>query len=200
MQRVFGKKQSDLSENDFTPLVELAEEIAERNGKQVNVVLQIEKDLEQLPNRLREPVLQMMTQFVRNAVLHGIERPIDRLAARKHPIGNVDICAQHRPDYQDKLIFAVRDDGRGINYPALRRRAVQFGYASVSTIASWKSQQLDTLLFETGFTTMDRPTIDGGRGVGLDAVKDLTTKMGGTVSVFSAPGQFCEFRLEIPIA
>jgi HAMP domain-containing protein/signal transduction histidine kinase len=200
MQRVFGRKQTDLSENDFTPLIHLAEEIAERNGKQVNVELRIEKDLERLPMRLREPVLLMMTQFVRNAVLHGIERPIDRLAARKHPIGNIEIRAGHRLDYRERVFFAVRDDGRGINYPVLRRRAVQLGYASVSTIASWKSQQLDTLLFETGFTTMDRPTMDGGRGVGLDAVKDLTAKLGGTVSVSSGPGQFCEFRLEIPIA
>jgi chemotaxis protein histidine kinase CheA len=46
---------------------------------------------------------------------------------------------------------------------------------------------------------MDRPTTDGGRGVGLDAVRDLTSKMGGTISVASEQGQSCEFRLEIPV-
>ena len=42
--------------------------------------------------------------------------------------------------------------------------------------------------------------MDGGRGVGLDAVKDLTAKLGGQLNVSSKQGQFCEFRLEIPVA
>lgn len=199
MQRAFGKKHGENDETDFTPLVDLAEEIAGRNSKQVNVELEIDEHLERLPGRLREPVQMMMTQLVRNAILHGIEVPTERLAARKHPIGNIRICAHYRPEYQERIILAVRDDGRGINYQVLRRRAVQLGYASVSTIAAWTHQQLENLLFETGFTTMDRPTMDGGRGVGLDAVRDLTSKMGGTVSVASEQGQYCEVRLEIPV-
>jgi chemotaxis protein histidine kinase CheA len=94
----------------------------------------------------------------------------------------------------------VRDDGRGLDYDLLRRRAVQLGYGSMKTIEGWTPQQLIDLLFETGFTTMDRPTTDGGRGVGLDAVRDLTAKMGGLLNVLSNQGQFCEFRLEIPVA
>jgi chemotaxis protein histidine kinase CheA len=199
MQRAFGKKHGESDQTDFAPLVDLAEEIAERNGKQVDVELEIEDNLARLPGRLREPVQMMMTQLVRNAILHGIEVPTERLAARKHPIGNIRIRAQYRPEYQQRIILAVRDDGRGINYQVLRRRAVQLGYASVSTIAAWTHQQLENLMFETGFTTMDRPTMDGGRGVGLDAVRDLTSKMGGTVSVASEQGQYCEFQLEIPV-
>ncbi len=199
MQRVFGKKHGEADQTDFTPLVDLAEEIAERNNKQVNVELDIEEHLWRLPGRMREPVQMMMTQLVRNAILHGIELPTERLAARKHPIGNIRICASFRPEFEERIILTVRDDGRGINYQVLRRRAVQLGYASVSTIAAWTHQQLENLLFETGFTTMDRPTMDGGRGVGLDAVRDLTLKMGGTVSVVSEQGEFCEFRLEIPV-
>jgi signal transduction histidine kinase/HAMP domain-containing protein len=199
MQRVFGKKHGDSDQTDFAPLVELAEEIAERHGKQIKVELDIEERLARFPGRLREPVQMMMTQLVRNAILHGIELPTERLAARKHPIGNIRIGAHYEAEYKERIILAVRDDGQGINYQVLRRRAVQLGYASVSTIAAWTHPQLENLLFETGFTTMDRPTIDGGRGVGLDAVRDLTSKMGGTVSVASEQGQYCEFRLEIPV-
>jgi chemotaxis protein histidine kinase CheA len=47
---------------------------------------------------------------------------------------------------------------------------------------------------------MDRPTMDGGRGVGLDAVRDLIAKLGGVLNVLSHEGEFCEFRLEIPTA
>ena len=200
MQKVFGKGAGESSQTDFGPLVELAEEIAQRNGKQVRVDLQIKDGLARLPNPLREPVQMMMTQLVRNAVLHGIEAPSERLAERKHPVGEIQIYAYRLTENEKKIILAVRDDGRGINYQLLRRRAVQLGYASANSIEAWTQQQLNSLLFETGFTTMDRPTMDGGRGVGLDAVKDLTAKMGGLLNVSSKQGQFCEFRLEIPVA
>jgi HAMP domain-containing protein/signal transduction histidine kinase len=200
MQKVFGKGGGQGTQSDFTPLVELAEEVAERNGKQVRVVLQIKDGFARLPNPLREPVQMMMTQLVRNAVLHGIEPPSERLAQRKHPVGEIQICAHRLVENGKKIVLTVRDDGRGLDYDLLRRRAVQLGYGSVKTVEAWKPQQLIDLLFETGFTTMDRPTTDGGRGVGLDAVRDLTAKMGGMLNVLSIQGQFCEFRLEIPIA
>jgi HAMP domain-containing protein/signal transduction histidine kinase len=200
MQKVFGKESRGDSNNDFTPLVELAQEIAERNGKQVRVNLQITDGLARLPNPLREPIQMMMTQLVRNAVLHGIEPPSERLAQRKHPVGEIQISADRMTVNQKKIILTVRDDGRGLDYDLLRRRAVQLGYGNRETIQAWTPQRLIDLLFETGFTTMDRPTTDGGRGVGLDAVRDLTAKMGGFLNVLSNQGQFCEFRLEIPIA
>jgi two-component system chemotaxis sensor kinase CheA len=200
MQKVFGKEAGESGQTDFAPLVQLAEEIAQRNGKQVRVDVQMKDGLARLPNPLREPIQMMMTQLVRNAVLHGIESPAERLAERKHPVGEIQIYAYRLNEGERKIILAVRDDGRGINYQLLRRRAVQLGYASVSSIEAWTQQQLNNLLFETGFTTMDRPTTDGGRGVGLDAVRDLTAKMGGLVNVSSKQGQFCEFRLEIPVA
>jgi chemotaxis protein histidine kinase CheA len=200
MQKVFGKGTGEGIQSDFTPLVELAEEIAARNGKQVRVSLQLKDGLARLPNSLREPVQMMMTQLVRNAVLHGIEPPSERLARRKHPVGEIQICAYRLTESGKKIILTVRDDGRGLDYDLLRRRAVQLGYGSMKTIEGWTPQQLIDLLFETGFTTMDRPTTDGGRGVGLDAVRDLTAKMGGLLNVLSNQGQFCEFRLEIPVA
>jgi two-component system, chemotaxis family, sensor kinase CheA len=200
MQKVFGKGAGEGGLTDFAPLVELAEEIAQRNGKQVRVDVQMKDGLARLPNPLREPIQMMMTQLVRNAVLHGIESPSERLTERKHPVGEIQIHAYRLNESERKIILAVRDDGRGINYQLLRRRAVQLGYASVNSIEAWTQQQLNNLLFETGFTTMDRPTTDGGRGVGLDAVRDLIAKMGGVLSVSSNQGQFCEFRLEIPVA
>jgi HAMP domain-containing protein/signal transduction histidine kinase len=200
MQKVFGKGARDSDHNDFTPLYTLADEIAQRNGKQVRVDLQIQDDLARLASPLHEAVPTMLAQLVRNAVLHGIEAPGERLAHRKHPVGEIRICAYVQNEGAKKIILTVRDDGRGINYQLLRRRAVQLGYASVKAIGSWTEPQLMGLLFETGFTTMDRPTMDGGRGVGLDAVRDLIAKLGGVLNVSSQEGAFCEFRLEIPKA
>jgi HAMP domain-containing protein/HPt (histidine-containing phosphotransfer) domain-containing protein len=54
MQKVFGRTARDANQNDFTPLILLAAEIAERNGKQVRVNLQIQDGLERLNTPLRK--------------------------------------------------------------------------------------------------------------------------------------------------
>src|SRR3984893_13405590 len=54
MQKVFGKEAGESGQTDFAPLVQLAEEIAQRNGKQVRVDVQMKDGLARLPNPLRE--------------------------------------------------------------------------------------------------------------------------------------------------
>jgi sensor histidine kinase YesM len=198
MQRVFGVTGTEAKNADFEPLQELAEEVAERNGKRVRIDLRINENVTRLPDSLREPIRAMLTQVVRNAVIHGIESPKDRLAANKHPVGEIRIFAQKGSDH--KIIVAVRDDGRGISYELLKAKAVNLGYANSESIESWTLPQLTNLIFAPGFTTIDRPTIDGGRGVGLDAVRDLLTKLGGECSITSKLGLFTEFHLEIPFS
>jgi chemotaxis protein histidine kinase CheA len=196
MQEVFGKGQKRPGLGDFAPLVDLARDIASRNAKQVRVTLEIASDLGRLPQHLREPVQTMMTQLIRNAVIHGIELPSERLARKKQPTGAIRISAIRAADRM--LALAVRDDGRGISYEQLRQRAVELGYANLQEIREWNYQQLIDLLYQTGFTTLDRPTLDGGLGIGLDAVRDLAARHGGLLRVSSREGSYCEFRIELP--
>ena len=196
MQQVFGKGQKRQGVGDFVPLVDLARDIAARNAKQVLVKLEIASDLGRLPEHLREPVQTMMAQLIRNAVVHGIELPSERLVRKKPPIGAIRISANRTADRV--LTLAVRDDGRGICYELLRQRAVELGYANLQEIEEWNQQQLIDLLYQTGFTTLDSPTLDGGLGVGLDAVKDLAARHGGFLRVSSREGSYCEFRIELP--
>jgi signal transduction histidine kinase/HAMP domain-containing protein len=196
MQRVFGASDSESPPTDFGPLRELAEEVSERNGKRVRVDLKINEDIVRLPEELRDPVQAMLAQVVRNAVIHGIESPSNRLAANKHPVGEIRIFARKGSD--QKIQMAVRDDGGGINYGLLKTKAVEYGFASAEAIETWTLEQLTNLVFAPGFTTIDRPTLDGGRGVGLDAVRDLLNKLGGDCSITSELGLFTEFHLEVP--
>ena len=195
LRGVFGKWQTRRDAIDFTPLAGLAEDIAARNGKQVRVTLEIANDLGPLAYHLREPIHTMMIQLIRNAVIHGIELPSERLAKKKKRIGTIRVAANRAAD--QVLVLAVRDDGRGISYEQLRRRAVELGYASCEEIQEWTRQQLVDLLYRTGFTTLDRPTLDGGRGVGLGAVRNLATRYGGFLRVATQAGFFSEFRIEL---
>src|SRR5260370_18761299 len=81
MQTTFGRKQKVA--NRFDQLAEFARTIAERNDKQIDVVLEISLNGEDIPHGLIDPVQNILTQFERNAVTHGIEPPNARLAERK---------------------------------------------------------------------------------------------------------------------
>jgi HAMP domain-containing protein/signal transduction histidine kinase len=194
MQSTFGRKQKVGSR--FEQLAEFARTIAERNDKQIDVALEISLNGEDIPSDLVDPIQSILTQFIRNAVTHGIESPKDRVAKMKPAIGKLRISASRNND--GSFYFSVWDDGKGLNSQEIKERAVKLAYASTDTIQDWTNEELKALLFRSGFTTLDYPTRDGGRGVGLDAVRDLATQIGGSVAVNTEQDIYCEFRLRIP--
>ena len=194
MQKVFSHKSS--TDNvEFDALAELAEEVARRSGKKVHVTFDLAATIPAEPKSLSETVHTILTQLVRNAAAHGVELPFQRVNSSKHPVGDIHIFSC-RP-YPHCFEFGVRDDGRGLDFSALRRRAVEAGYADKEAIGQWSEAELTNLLFKPGFTTLEQSTRDAGRGVGLDAVQDLAKRLGGEIKVSSKMGSFTEFRVRI---
>lgn len=71
---------------------------------------------------------------MRNAVDHGIEPPLTRMAAGKNPEGLIEMRARQ---IGGEVEILVRDDGRGMDRTVLIRRAVDRGLvASVQDAAS----------------------------------------------------------------
>ena len=194
MQKVFSHKSSTHN-GEFDALAALAEEVARRSGKRVHVSFDLATEVPAEPKSFAETVHTILTQLVRNAAAHGIELPFQRVNSGKHPVGDIQIFAC-RPAH-DCFEFGVRDDGRGLDFPALRRRAVEAGYADKDAISQWSEAQLTDLLFKPGFTTLEHSTRDAGRGVGLDAARDLAKRFGGEIKVSSKTGSFTEFRVRI---
>src|SRR5260370_41979554 len=149
-----------------------------------------------MPDAQIDPIKNILTQFVRNGISQVFEPPKERLAKMKPPAGKLRISASR--SNEGSLSFSVWDDGKGLNPQEIKERAVKLAYASTDTIQDWTSEELKELLFRSGFTTLDYPTRDGGRGVGLDAVRDLATQIGGSVTVNTQQDVYCEFRLRIP--
>ena len=194
MQKVFSHK-SPTQNGEFDGLAELAEEVARRNGKKVHVTFDFAAPVPPEPKALSETVHTILTQFVRNAAAHGVELPFHRVNSGKHPVGDIHIFSC-RPD-PHCFEFGVRDDGRGLDFSILRRRAVEAGYADKEAIGRWGEAELTDLLFKPGFTTLEHSTRDAGRGVGLDAAQDLAKRFGGEIKVSSKMGSFTEFRVRI---
>ncbi|HEX6564596.1 MAG TPA: HAMP domain-containing protein, partial [Chthoniobacterales bacterium] len=194
MQKVFSHKSSTQN-GEFDGLAELAEEVAQRSGKKVHVTFDFAAPVPPEPKSLSEMVHTILTQFVRNAAAHGVELPFHRVNSGKHPVGDIHIFSC-RPD-PHCFEFGVRDDGRGLDFSILRRRAVEAGYADKEAIGRWGEAELTDLLFKPGFTTLEHSTRDAGRGVGLDAAQDLAKRFGGEIKVSSKMGSFTEFRVRI---
>lgn len=140
--------------------------------------------------RLYEPLLHL----VRNAVGHGIESEQERLAAGKDAVGTVTLQAQGNAQM---LVLDIRDDGRGIDYEAVRHRGIERGLISADQRAS--RPQLAQLIFHPGFSTREEANEVAGRGVGMDVVASALRRMHARVDIDSEPGQGTTIRLRIPL-
>jgi two-component system chemotaxis sensor kinase CheA len=128
------------------------------------------------------------THVVRNAVDHGIERPEER-SARGKPAPHVTL----RTRLSGPLLYIeIADDGRGIDWQEVERKAVERGFPTGSREA------LKDLLFHDGFSTRDEVTALSGRGVGLSAVRHACERLGGRISLESELGHGTLFRFSFP--
>jgi len=175
----------------FQRLQRAVHDAAQLDGKSVRLRFVSERTgLERsLQERLYEPLLHI----VRNAVSHGIENQFDRLAAGKDAVGTITLQAEGGTNL---LSVSVHDDGRGLNYDALRRRGVELGLIDADRSAT--REELSQLIFRSGFSTQAATTQVAGRGVGMDVVAATLERLHGWVELESTPGQGTTIRLVIP--
>ncbi|MEM9828173.1 MAG: response regulator, partial [Planctomycetota bacterium] len=147
----------------------------------------IERSLQQ---RLYEPLLHI----VRNCVCHGIEAPVERQRVGKSESGTISIEARSAADL---CVIEIRDDGRGLDYDAIRRRGIQRGL--IPADAAVTRQELSQLIFEPGFSTRQQADAIAGRGVGMDVVATTLNRMRGWLEVDSEPGKGTRIRLSFPL-
>jgi two-component system, chemotaxis family, sensor kinase CheA len=159
-------------------LAEQASALAERLGKG-QIEVHRDTDGTPLPGELWPAFWAGMTHAVRNAIDHGLEPPDERAARGKSPFGSIEIRAKMTGA---ELVVALRDDGRGINWPAVAERLRRAGYPAESR------EQLVEGLFLDGISTAERTTTVSGRGVGMSALRSCVEDLGGRIEIDSNPG------------
>lgn len=185
---------ADLSEH----LVQFGQEIAERQQKEVMVDVRNMKEAV-IPEHLSRITKEICVQLLRNAIVHGILDPQTRFANGKNPQGKVSIAMRNfSSPTENTLMLVVEDDGQGINYDAIRQKLIDKGH-NPEQVALLDKRKLLGFLFSSGFSTKDEADEDGGRGVGLDIVKDRIKEHDGKIDVQSEQGKFTRFVIKLPI-
>lgn len=148
-------------------------DLARTEQKQVELIMegeQIELD-RTIVERLDEPLIHI----IRNAVSHGIG-----------PAGTIRLSARREKDY---VVVEVADDGRGVDWPAVAKKA---------GVETTDPDTLKNLLF-SGISTSQAVTQVSGRGVGLGVVKKTIEEFGGSIDVASESGHGTTFIIKLPL-
>jgi two-component system, chemotaxis family, sensor kinase CheA len=185
-----------LDRSDFgltTALQQLADRVAAEQKKEAALEC---VGFDKVPEQYRRVVKDISIQAVRNAIVHGIEAPSDRLAAGKPAQGQVRLTFQALGDGGYK--FSVEDDGQGLATERIKEVALEKGFITPEQADGLDAKQIYSLLFKAGFSTAANATKDAGRGVGMNLVADLMHQIGGRVGVATARGRFTRLTVTMP--
>ncbi len=195
-EQTVGETTVDVAEeqSDVVQLLrQLAARVATENQRQAEVQC---TGFEKLPEQYRRLVKDVTVQAVRNSIVHGIEAPADRLAAGKPATGVVRV--EFRDLAESGFKLTIEDDGQGLSAERIREVALRKGFITAEQAAALDPKQTFALLFQSGFSTVEHPTKDAGRGVGMNLMAELVHEAGGRLGVATKAGQFTRLSLTLP--
>ncbi len=141
--------------------------------------------------------IKSLVHVFRNIVDHGLEQSDERLEAGKPVDGKLECCLELIDD--KKISLVISDDGHGIDLDIIRKKAVERNIYSAKKVKNLTEKQLLEIVFLDRFSTKDSVSLVSGRGVGLAAVKSEVVKLGGEISVKTAPGKGTEIDILLPL-
>ncbi|HET6397568.1 MAG TPA: response regulator, partial [Pseudoxanthomonas sp.] len=147
----------------------------------------------ELDRNVLDRMVAPLEHMLRNSVAHGLELPKDRRDAGKPEEGTITIALRREGS---EIVLQVSDDGRGLDRAAIRRRAEQRGLIKPDAVLT--DAELDSVIFESGFSTSEQVSQLAGRGVGMDVVRNEVRQLGGTVEIDSVAGKGVVFTLRLP--
>lgn len=169
----------------LTRLAEQTRALAARLGKS-NVDIRVVADYARLDAERCAGFWMSFVHVLRNAIDHGVDDADARASAGKSGCGIVTLRAVSKAH---EVIIEVEDDGPGVDWLTLRRRAGELGLTATSD---------EDLLFAESVSSKSQVTELSGRGVGLGAAREACRAIGGRVDFASHAGHGTKFSFHIP--
>ena len=196
--RIVSELQSGLMRTRMVPfqrhvqrLTRIVRQAAAEMGKKAE--LQVGGAAGELDRQVLERMLPPFEHMLRNAIVHGIELPAERVAAAKAETGHIEMTLRREGS---EVVITVADDRGGVNLKAVRDRAVALGLMTPKQELS--DEQALQLILEPGFSTAGKVTQSAGRGVGMDVVATEIKKLGGSLYTETDAGKGTRFTVRLP--
>ncbi|MCL1931451.1 MAG: ATP-binding protein [Treponema sp.] len=144
------------------------------------------------PRRLMKEVLM---QLIRNSVVHGIEMPEVRRAKKKNETGLIRLSIK-----TDGKMIHVRllDDGGGLDFDKISKKALAL--KMIKPEEANNKNVLLNVIFSPGFSTADdEEGMHGGRGIGLNLVRDRVRDAKGTIKLQTEKDKGTVFNVFLPL-
>jgi two-component system chemotaxis sensor kinase CheA len=178
----------------FQKYPRIARDLARNLGKDVELALSGEET--EIDKTMIEDLSDPIIHLIRNAVDHGIESPVERIAAFKPEKSQVCLEARQEGDH---IVIQVSDDGRGMNPEKLRAKALEKGLINNEEANTMDDRQSYNLIFLPGFSTVSSVSSVSGRGVGMDVVKTNIQKLNGSIEIKTELGKGTTFIISLPL-
>jgi|GEM_PF-5781306 len=141
-------------------------------------------------------VYDAIGHILRNALEHGIEEPKQRQASGKSTAGAVVV---EGAQLNDRMRICLRDDGRGIDGDRVVQSALSKGLITLEKASQLSKEQKIGLIFLQGLSTQDQVSEISGRGIGMDAVREMIHHLGGTITVDTQIGRGTQFLIDLKV-
>ncbi|HSH48390.1 MAG TPA: ATP-binding protein [Halomonas sp.] len=141
----------------FQRFQRVVRDVSTELGKDIDLVITGAET--ELDKTVVEKIADPLTHLVRNACDHGVELPDIRLAKGKSTRGTVHLNAYHE---SGAVVIEVGDDGSGLDRDRLLTKAVEKGLVKPDVALS--DREVFNLIFEPGFSTVEKVTNLSGRG------------------------------------
>jgi two-component system chemotaxis sensor kinase CheA len=176
-------------------LAKTTSRVAEDLQKQIKFIA-ADIDPEAIDKGPRRVMKEILMQLIRNSALHGIESSDERKAKKKNVTGIIKLSIKMTEDHKNIHIKLI-DDGRGLDYKKIAQKALSRNLIKKEDARN--PNILMKVIFMPGFSTADTETVHGGRGIGLNLVRDRIKEVKGSVKIKSEPNKGTLFFISIPI-
>src|SRR2546427_7733460 len=117
--------------NAWQKLPRIVRDLSGELGKQIE--LEMHGADTELDRQVLDLIKDPLTHMVRNSADHGLETPAERAASGKPEKGTIRLSAYHEGGH---IIIEIADDGRGLNTPRIKAKAIASGIVTEAAAAN----------------------------------------------------------------
>lgn len=191
-----SQRATENVKTDHTDFIQTLKRGAQNISRDLKKQVDLQIDAQgQIPEKYKIDIKDILTQLVRNSLVHGIEHQDERTQLGKPEKASIKIEITEK---NSSLFINYMDDGKGLDERAIGEKAIADNIISSSSELS-TPEDYKKLLFRSGFTTSMELSHHAGRGQGMNVVQSLTDKNDGSIDINYKTGEFFELTLQLPL-